>query len=151
MIKKEIKLKGVSIDEKGFCNFHTDMPEPHYYYRIIEYKNKKYLEINIKCYGDVEINDISIEPIEEKFEIMISGKSKSNIDEQQIESIKGTLKYSDFNVKINLPNKIEDKIFITDISNESKGLRKQNNTGKVSLYFEIEEQNNQEKKRKRIV
>ena len=129
------------------------MPEPRCYYRIIEYKNKKYLEINIKCYGKIEINDdnISIEPIEESFEIMISGKSKPNIDEQQIESIKGTLKYADFNVKINLPNKIEDKIFITDISNESKGLRKQNNTGKVSLYFEIEEQNNQINRRKRNI
>ena len=152
---KEIKLKGVSIDEKGFCNFHTDMPEPRCYYRIIGYKNKKYLEINIKCYGKIEINDdnISIEPIEESFEIMISGKSKPNIDEQQIESIKGTLKYSDFNVKINVPNKIEDTIIISDISNnESKELRKQNtNTGKVSLYFEIEEQKNQANRRIRTL
>ncbi len=128
------------------------MYEPNYYYRIIEYKNKKYLEINIKCYGDVEINDISIENIEDNFEIMISGKSKSIIDEQQFELIKGTLKYDNFNVKIKVPNKIENKIFINDINNENKEFRKQNsNTGKVSLYFEIEEQIFQEYRRKRNV
>jgi hypothetical protein len=149
---REIKLKGVSIDEKGFCNFHTDMPEPNYYYRIIEYKNKKYLEINIECFGEIEINDILIEPIEEDFEIMISGKSKSLKNESELELVKGNLKYADFNIKIKLPNNIEDKIFINDINDENKELRKQNfNTGKLSLYFEIKEQINQTGGRKRNI
>ena len=44
-------------------------------------------------------------------------------------------------------------LIISDISNnESKELRKQNtNTGKVSLYFEIEEQKNQANRRIRTL
>ena len=77
-----MNLKGKSKDEKGFCNFKTDLPEPNYYFRKIEYKNQKYLKININCYGEFEINDISIEPFEENFEIMILGYLKSIINEQ---------------------------------------------------------------------
>ena len=139
--KKDIKLKGVSKDERGFCNFQTNMPEPNYYYNIIEYENNKYLEINIESYGNIEIDDnIFIESFDNYFEIMISGKSKSDEDESKLEFINGTLKYDDFNITIKIPIKI-DEINIEDIHNENKDFRQKDlKTGTISFYFKIDEQ-----------
>ena len=116
------------------------MPEPNYYYNIIEYENNKYLEINIESYGNIEIDDnIFIESFDDYFEIMISGKSKSDEDESKLEFINGTLKYDDFNIIIKIPIKI-DEIIIEDIHNENEDLRQEDlETGTISLYFKIDE------------
>ena len=137
--KKNIKLKGVK-NERNLCNFKINIFEPNYSYRILEYDNNKYLEINIESYGNIEIDDnIFIESFDNYFEIMISGKSKSDEDESKLEFINGTLKYDNFNIKIKIPIKI-DEINIEDIHNESEELREKDlKTGTISLYFKIDE------------
>ncbi len=123
--RKDLKLKGINTDEKGFSNFYTSTIEPSYSFDIFEENNEFFLEVQAELYGDININEINFskERITDTFYINITGKLKNDNMEYKP---KGTLKFNEFSIQIKLESEIlfsHTKLLIKELDEKPKDIQ----------------------------
>ena len=135
--RKDLKLKGINTNEKGFCNFYTSTVEPSYSFDIYEDNNDFYLEVQAELYGNIDIKQIhySKEIITDTFYINISGKLNS---ESMKYKPKGPLKFNEFSIQIKLESEIlasKKRLLTYDINEKPQNVDYDEKYGIVTFSF----------------
>jgi hypothetical protein len=124
--RKNLKLKGINTDEKGFSNFYTSTIEPSYSFDIYENNNNEFiLEVQAELYGNINPNEINYnkERITDNFYITITGKLQS---ENMNYHPKGNLKFNEFSIQIKLESEIlfsNTKLLIKELDEKPKDIQ----------------------------
>ena len=138
--RKNLKLKGINTDEKGFSNFYTSTIEPSYSFDIYENNNNEFiLEVQAELYGNINPNEINYnkERITDNFYITITGKLQS---ENMNYHPKRNLKFNEFSIQIKLESEIalsQKKLFIYEINEKPFDIQYDEKYGIVTILFNL--------------
>jgi hypothetical protein len=119
---KELKLKGITHDEKGLHNFTGNAMELPYRTYILNENSNYYFCVETEIYGEIQKEKINIhiDSVKDSFIINILGTSYDHIDKSAPELIKmdGNLHFGDFCIQIAI-----SKTLILDSTNEPYFIR----------------------------
>ena len=107
---KELKLKGITHDEKGLHNFTGNAMELPYRTYILNENSNYYFCVETEIYGEIQKEKINIhiDSVKDSFIINILGTLSDHIDKKAHELIKmdGNLHFGDFCIQISISKTI---------------------------------------------